>query len=252
MAKKITLLIAATMVTLFFTVAAHGQEVPPGALVQIIDCSLQDGVTMADAVAQARSYSWDETSPNLVFFRQSVYGGSYRENYDFRIASYFPSYSEMISRFSAEKARQRQTRSAGFFTCDPVTRRLIQAHPVNPENDGFAGDGTLMTTRFCRLNDGKTIADAHTFAQGVASNFANAGDTSLAQMYTLEQGPIGDTVYGRGVVFATVPATPAAFGEREDLRRDGFDPLEGLRPLPVSCDAPAMWFTSAIHRGGNN
>ena len=51
MIKKAMLLIAPTMVTLFFTVTAHGQEVPPGALVQMIDCSLQDGVTMADAVA---------------------------------------------------------------------------------------------------------------------------------------------------------------------------------------------------------
>ena len=257
MVKKTILLIAPTMVTLFFTVTAHGQEVPPGALVQIINCSLHDGVTMAEAVELARSQTWDETSPGAVFFRQSVYGGSYREDYDFTIASYYPSYSEQIRRFSAAISRpdtrmRTGRRGTDLFTCDPATLRLTQAHPVNPENDGFPGDATIMTTRFCRVNDGKTIADAYTFAQGIASNFANAGDTSLAQMYTLEQGPIGDTVYGRGVVFATVPATPAAFGERQDLRRDGFDPLEGLRPLPVSCDAPAMWFTSAIHRGGNN
>ena len=257
MLKKIILLIAPVIVAFFFTVTAHGQEIPAGALVRIIDCSLQDGVTMADAVEQARSYSWDETSPNAVFFRQSVYGGSYRENYDFRIASYFPSYSEMISRYSAEKARQRRTKSAGFYTCDPATRRLTQAHPVNPgNNDGFTGDATLMATRFCRLNDGKTIADAYAFAQGVASNFANAGDNSLYQMYTLEQGATGELIgeggSGRGLVLATVPATPEAFGERMDLSRDGFQPVENLRPLPVSCDAPSMWFTSAIHRGGNN
>ena len=101
MVKKTILLIAPTMVTLFFTVTAHGQEVPPGALVQIINRSLHDGVTMAEAVELARSQTWDETSPGAVFFRQSVYGGSYRENYDFRIASYFPSYSEMISRYSS-------------------------------------------------------------------------------------------------------------------------------------------------------
>ena len=254
MLKKIILLIAPVIVAFFFTVTAHGQEIPAGALIRIIDCSLQDGVTMADAVEQARSYSWDETSPNAVFFRQSVYGGSYRENYDFRIASYFPSYSEMLSRYSAEKARQRRTKSAGFYTCDPATRRLTQAHPVNPgNNDGFTGDATLMTTRFCRLNDGKTIADAWEFAQGVASNFANAGDTSLYQVWTRELGPVGATVAGSpGLILATVPATPEAFGERMDLRRDGFDPLEGLRPLPVSCDFPGMWITHAIHRGGNN
>jgi hypothetical protein len=258
MAKKVILLIAPTMVTLFFTVAAHGQEIPSGPLVRITNCSLNEGVTMAEAVAFARSQTWDETSPGAVFFRQSVYGGSYRENYDFTIASYFPSYGEMIRRFNAANARPNTRmrtfrRGSDLFTCDQSTRRLTQSHPVNQgNNDGFTGDGTLMTTRFCRVNDGKTIADAYAFAQGVASNFANAGDNSLYSMYRLEAGPIGDTLTGRGLVLATVPATQEAFAERMDLRRDGFDPLEGLRPLPVSCDAPAMWFTHAIHRGGNN
>jgi len=258
MLKKVIVLVAPAIVTSFFTVTAQAQDIPTGPLVRISNCSLNEGVTMAEAVAFARSRTWDETSPGAVFFRQSIYGGSYRENYDFTIASYFPSYSEMIGRVNAASNRPNTRmrtfrRMSDFFTCDPTTRRMTHSHPVNQgNNDGFTGESTLMTTRFCRINDGQTMADAFAFAQGVARNYANAGDNSLYSMYTLELGPIGDTVAGRGLVLATVPATAEAFGERMDLRRDGLDALEGLRPLPVSCDAPSMWRTYAIHRGGNN
>ena len=258
MLRKVVLLVAPAIVTSFFTVTAQAQDIPTGPLVRIIQCSLHDGVTMAEAVELGRAQTYDESSPSAVFFRQSIYGGSYRESSDFTIASYFPSYSEMIRRVGAEIARpdtrmRTGTRGRDLFTCDPATLRLTHSHPVNQgNNDGFTGDGTLMTTRFCRVNDGQTMADAYAFAQGVARNYANAGDNSLYSMYTLELGPIGDTVAGRGLVLATVPATPEAFGERMDLRRNGLDALEGLRPLPVSCDAPSMWFTHAIHRGGNN
>jgi len=258
MVKKAILLIAPTMVTLFFTVAANGQALPSGSLNRLLNCSLNDGVTMAEAVEWARAQPRDDTSPNAIFFRQAVMTGSSRENSDFTIASYFPSYGEWVQRVGAANARPDNrmrpgTRGSDFFTCDPSTLRLNLNRFVNAENnDGITGDMTLMTTRFCRLNDGKTVADAWEFAQGVASNFANAGDTSLYQVWTRELGPVGDTVAGSGVVLATVPATPEAFGERMDLRRDGFDPLEGLRPLPVSCDFPGMLITHTIHLGGNN
>jgi hypothetical protein len=259
MVKKAILLIAPTMVTLFFTVAAHGQEMPAGSLNRLLDCSLNDGVTMAEAVEWARAQPRDDTAPNAIFFRQAVMSGSSRENSDFTIASYYPSYGEWVQRVGAANARpdnrmRTGTRGGDLFTCNPSTLRLNLNRFVNPDNnDGFPGDMTLMTTRFCRVNDGKTIADAWEFAQGVASNFANAGDTSLYQVWTRELGPVGATVAGSpGLILATVPATPEAFGERMDLRREGFDVLEGLRPLPVSCDFPGMWITHAIHRGGNN
>lgn len=258
MIKKAILLVIPAMVSLLFSVAVQAQDIPTGPLVRISNCSLNEGVTMREAVAFARAQTWDETSPAAVFFRQSIYGGSYRENYDFTIASYFPSYSEMIGRRNVASNRPNTRmrtfrRMSDFFTCDPTTRRMTHSHPVNQgNNDGFTAESTLMTTRFCRVNDGQTMADAFAFAQGVARNYANAGDNSLYSMYTLELGPIGDTVAGRGLVLATVPATAEAFGERMDLRRGGLDALEGLRPLPVSCDAPSMWRTHAIHRGGNN
>ena len=244
-------------VALLFSFSAHGQGMPPGVLVQTINCSLNEGTSMAEAVQWARSVPRDETAPNLIFFRQAVYTGNFRTENDFRIASYYPSYAEMVSRVTASIARSSEnrvrpgTRQSDLFTCDPSTSRLALNRTVNPgSNDGFSGDGTLMTTRFCRLNEGATPADAYAFAQGVASNYRAGGDNSLMQVYTRALGPVGNTVAGRGVVIASVPATPAAFAARMDLAREGLNALEGLT-LPMACDYPAMWFTHSVHRAGN-
>ena len=87
MLKKLILLIAPTMVIFCFTVAAHGQEMPSGSLNRLVNCSLNDGVSMAEAVEWARAQPRDDTSPNAIFFRQAVMTGSSRENSDFTSAS---------------------------------------------------------------------------------------------------------------------------------------------------------------------
>ncbi len=254
--KTICTVVGSTAVALLLSVSAYGQEMPAGVPVQTTSCSLNEGTSMAEAVEWARSVPRDENSPNFIFFRQAIFNGNFRASNDFTIASYYPSYAEMVRRVGANIARPDNrvrpgTRASDLFTCDGSTTTVALNRFVNPdENDGFTGDATLMTTRFCRLNDGATAADAYAFAQGVASNFRAACDNSLMQMYTRALGPVGNTVAGRGLVIATVPATPAAFGARMDLAREGLNALEGLT-LPMACDYPALWVTNAVHRAGN-
>ena len=259
MTKKLLLLFCSLIVAMSaLCITARAQELPSGPINNLLNCSLNDGVTMAEVVEWARLQPRDDNAPNAIFFRQALFTGVLRNNSDFTIANFYPSYAEMIRRVEARSARSRIRertfrRGADLFTCDPSTSRIVHNRFVNPgDNDGFSGDMTLMQTRFCRLRDGQTVADAWEFAQGIARNYAAAGDKSLFQMWTRELSPVGDTVAGGAVVLSAVPATPDAFGMRLDLRRNGVDPLEGLRPIPVTCDAPAMWATHAIHRGGIN
>lgn len=253
--KKTLTLVSSTALVFLFSFSAYGQDMPAGNLLRLVNCSLNDGTRMAEAVQWARSAPRDETAANLIFFRQAIYTGSFRDSSDFTIASYYPSYAELVSRVGARGARPRTrvrpvTRASDLFTCDPSTARLNRSRFVNPGNDGFSGEGTLMTTRLCRLNDGAAVADAYAFAQGVARNFEAAGDNSLMQLVTRELGPVGERVAGRGVQIATVPATPESFAARNDLVGEGLNPLEGLT-LPMSCDYPASWFTHAVYRAGN-
>lgn len=232
-------------------VALEAQELPPGVFVQTIACSLNEGSTMPAVVTWARAVPRDETAPDAIFFREAIFNPAFRENDDFTIASYYPSFEEMVARVGAAGARPANrtrpaVRASDLFTCNPSTLSLSLNRTVNPDSDVFEGPATLMSTRFCQLNEGATAADAFAFAQEVAAKFRAAGDNSLMQMYTRTLGPVGDTVAGRGVMITAVAATPEAFAARMDLPNNGLDVLEGLTP-PVACDYPAMWRTNRVH-----
>lgn len=251
--KKLTIL-GPLGFSLFVSFTAHGQDMPVGNVVQSLDCTLNDGVTIGELVEWGRSVPRDENSPVAIYYRQAIYAGSYRASNDFRIASYYPSYSEMTKRIAANRAMPANRirsgiRAEDLYTCDNATQRTSQVREVNPGNDAFTGDQTLMTMRFCRLIEGSTIDDAFAFAQDVAANYRAHGDNSLSQVYTRSLGPVGDTVAGSGLVFASVPATWTDFGARMDIAMAN-NVLEGLT-LPVACDYPAMWITNAVHREAN-
>lgn len=233
--------------------SAYGQDMPAGVLVQTISCSLNDGVSMGEVVRWARANPRDGSPPDAVFFRQAIYAGNFRENYDFRIASYYPSYGELNARQEANRSRpdvraRSGTRGSDLFTCNPATQSLAINRTI-PGGDGFSGEETMMTTRFCRLNEGATVADAYRFAQGVANNYRSEGDTALMQVYTRALGPVQEQP-PRGVVITSVPATSAAWAARMDLGREGFNATAGLT-LPMACDAPALWRTYSVYRSGN-
>ncbi|MBM63858.1 MAG: hypothetical protein CL484_13005 [Acidobacteria bacterium] len=244
-------------VAVFFLlgVSGYGQDMPSGGLVRLVNCSLNEGTTMAEAVNWARNAPRDDTDASLIFFRQAIFTGAFQASSDFTIASYYPSYGEMVSRVGARGALPQNRvrpgrRASDLFTCDPSSARLNRSRIVNPDSDGFSGEGTLMSSRLCRLNEGASVADAYAFAQGIARNFAAGGDNSLMQVVTREHGPVGERVAGRGVALLTVPATPEGFASRRDLQAGGLRALQGLT-LPMACDYPAMWFTHAVHRAGN-
>lgn len=238
--------------SVLFSCIATGQEMPSGQVVRTIDCSLNAGVSMGEAVEWARNQPRDPAvSPGQIYFRQAIFAGNYRADYDFRQAMYYPSYTEMDARVVASNARPENrirsgTRATDLFTCHQETHRVSIVRGVNPGNDGFSGQQTNMTTRFCQLNEGASMQDAYGFAQGVAANFSKGGINDLMQLYTRGLGPVGDTVAGRGFVIAAVPATRANWGARLDYARNN-NVLDGLSPQ-LSCDYPVMWITNAVYR----
>ena len=105
-----------------------------------------------------------------------------------------------------------------------------------------------MTTRFCRLNDGATIADAWEFINGIAAAFEEAGDNSIMQMTTRSLGPVSGRIgNNNAVIISTVPATAMKWAERRDMPRNGLRPGAGLDQV-MSCNFPAMWITHSIFR----
>lgn len=248
MAKLQTLIVLS--LGLLTSIAAHAQQLPAGNLVVQIDCSLADGVTFQEAVVYGRNQARDENQPGQVFYRRPIFvDPGFGENYDFRVALYYTSFAEYVSRTSTPPSRDVQhaaDRRPDYFTCNLASQRISQVRGI-PESDGFSGDVSLMTTRLCMLNDGQTVADAYQFVLGVAANYRAAGETSLMQMYVRSLGPVENGVAGGAVLIASVGATAESMAARLDLVREGLNVLAGLTP-PMSCNYPALWETNAVYR----
>jgi len=230
------------------------QNMPAGVLVSTVDCKLNAGITMPQAVAWARNQPRNGPQPGLEFYRFAQVNAGFLENYDFRIAQYFQGFDHMVQVVSSTAGMpanrvQPAVRATDLYTCDPATRSVATNRTVNTDNDGFTGQVTLMHTRFCVLEEGETLADAWNFVRAVNANYREAGNNSLMQLYNREIGPVGNMqIAGRGVVIAAVPATVQDWGQRMDMGRDGFRALEGVTSPFAACNYPAVWLTHATYR----
>ena len=249
--RKICVLSSITFAVLMSS-AATGQGMPPGALVNTIDCSLNDGVSMVQAVEWARNLPREEMQPNAEFYRENIIGrSSYKDDYDFRIASYFSSYSQMVATVGGNAAlpanRTRPVqRATDLYTCDQATLRIVTSRPI-PGGDAFTGPLTLMSGFFCRINDDSNLGDVWEALLAVNDNYADEGESSLVQMISTTFGPVQNRGNGDFVGIAVIPATPEAWGARRDMPRNGFSPFEGVE-LPMSCNFPSLWLTHAAYR----
>ena len=247
--KRLSIFISLTIYA-FFSFSASAQDMPPGVVVRTLNCALNPGVSMAEVVAWGRSLPRDENSANQVFFREALHhSNDFETNYDFQIAWYHGSWTEYISNTEGSRGGSPAflglQRPQDLMTC-AASDAVVLSRGI-PDNDGFTGDETLMMTRFCSLEEGKTIADAYEFAAGVAANFRRAGNNSLMQVNTRSIGPVANRT-GTAVVLAEVAATPESMAERLELTRNGLNPTAGLDGPFTICNFPAMWRTYAIVR----
>lgn len=248
----------ALILPLVFCYSANAQDMPVGQLVTTIDCKLNDGVTIGQAVEWARNQPRTGPQPGVEFYREAVINGNFLQNYDFRIAQYFQNFSHLVevasSVASAPANRVQPTvRDSDLYTCDLASQRVMNNRAVNPDGDGFAGQVTVMHTRLCILEEDKSLEDAWEFVVAVNENYSAEGNASLMQLYNRELGPLpGSNAQnaGRGVIIAAVPATPQSWGERMDMSRSGFQPLRGVTPPFEYCNYPAVWLTHSTWRTG--
>jgi len=246
----------AFFLSIVFCYSANAQDMPVGQLVSTVDCKLNDGVTMAQSVEWARNRPRTGPQPGFEFYRQARINGNFLQNYDFRIAQYFQSFSHMVevvgsNNNAAANRLQPTVRASDLYTCNPATQSVSINRTANPNNDGFTGDVTVMHTRLCILAEDETLQDAWEFVVGVNRNYSDAGNSSLMQLYNRVLGPLPGANApnaGRGVVIAAVPSTPQAWGARMDMPMDGFQALRGVSSPFEYCNYPAVWITNATYR----
>ncbi len=249
--KKLSV-ISAFLIYVFASVSASAQDAPV-VLVRTLNCSLNPGISMVEAVEWGRNLPRDNTSANAVFFRELLHGGSNREAGDFQIAWYHGTWAQYVERMEANRggglAFRQLVRPADIMTCDPGSDRLINSRSV-PGGDALEGNDTLMMTRVCFLNEESTYGDAWEWVNGIFNNFSDAGNTSLMQMNRRATGPFQNyNPNRRGFVIQEVGANPASFASRMDISLST-NVTAGLGSVVEGCNRPALWRTHTIYQGG--
>lgn len=231
------------------------QDMPPAAVVQIVPCVLNQGYAVQDAVRVARSLRRDENSPNAAFIREPLFlDPAFSERYDLVAALYYPSFSELISRREANQASttprpEPRTRLRDVMACNFAASTIRLSRAI-PETDGFTSGDTLMTVRYCELEEGRNISDALEFVRRIAAAYRAENSNLLMQVTTPRLGNRIGRLPGRRLRVNTVASTSTAMAERLDLSRNGFNAAEGLTS-PMRCSVPALWRTYATFRRGN-
>ena len=241
--RKMNLLITLFVSSLSW-VSTNAQEIemPPGAVVRVIDCTItSDRFTFDELVARARQLDFDENAPNAIFFRRPIYtSGEYFENNDLQIAAYYSSVTEMVDRRVASGDD-----SYGRLPIACGAPRVIRTINVNPNNSEW--DQTAMTTRFCSLSSDSSLRSAYSRFKTGTQNFSNAGNDSLLQMSVPLMG--GNLNPNFDFVLATVGSTLQETTERIDMFREGFRPLQSSPSSSpfFSCGRYSMWATNRIY-----
>ena len=223
----------------------------PASVVRTRNCNVNDGYTFADVVTAARALPRDANSPNLVFMREAVLASpEYQENWDFQLASYYPSYEEMFERRAARNVSPLppvgHVSPQSMTTCGPVF--LVESTIVH-FGEGNPGDATAMLTRLCDATN-TTRRAAYNRIATIAANFAAEGNDMLVQVFApAVGGSIGLT--NSQFMIGVVGSTFAGIATRLDLLRTGFRPGAGLPPAGFSCNRWSGWNTHKVHAAAN-
>jgi hypothetical protein len=250
--KSISLALFAVSL-LVSTNQSYGQNMNGGMVVSTYDCRLAEGRTMEEAISWARQEKRGEWAPNNIFYRQPLVP-PYQYEYDFTIVRYYSSWSdyvsksEMVYKMSLDSAAPRERSNierSKFMNCDPKSRKILRVRGV-PGGD-TPSDETLMTARFCRLDEGKTMADAWNRVNHIAENWRSQGDNTAMQLVHRAMGPgnSNTTTQGRQYVINEIGETPESTASRWDKGWEGFDARTGSEPVS-QCNYPTLWRTHRV------
>ena len=97
--KNISIYFSFLVFILISTVSQAQQSMPAGTVIRVLNCTIDEGYTYAQIVERAKDLDRDENSASQIFMRRPIYTqAEYKENWDFQVAAYYPSYAELSKR----------------------------------------------------------------------------------------------------------------------------------------------------------
>ena len=244
MKTTVYLLVASTL--LFGSTSALSQDAPPASsVVRTMNCRLNDGIAMSDLIEAARTLPRDANSPDLTFVRDAIMASpEYRQNWDFQVATVYPSYQEMSSRRAARRANpltSDQVSPAAMSTCgDPW---IVDRHNVRSSDNLTATNA--MVTRLCERT-GSTRAEVHSRIAEIAENYASGGADLFVSIDTPGVGGSINLTASQFILRVVGPGITQML----DLRRTGSQ--VGGGDGGFSCNRWSGWRTDTVSSAATN
>jgi hypothetical protein len=224
---------------------AQDMQMPAGAVVRTVNCTITDDrLTFDDVLERARQLDFSENAPIAIQFRRPIYlSAEYVA--DFQIAAYYSSYSDM---FDKRVALGNSSGGQLPIVCDQAL--VVRNVPVN--DGGGLDDTSIMTTRFCNLNEGNTLRSAFNRMLDVTANYErDAENTTAVQIWT--QGLGGPVNPPWDFMMALVGTDRQELAQRMDLAREGYrgGRGNGWALGGFTCTRQALWSTNRVYSENN-
>ena len=242
----------AVAVSLFISLSAFAQEMPPGQIIVVTGCLINEGYNVDDVMAAARGLDYSSAeSPNFIFYRQPVTGNGVLENLLMRV-NYFNNLEHWTDWSGPPPSAARQMLGR-MLTCNSTNRTISMNYNIGAVGQPYEGgtaEAGLVTTRACRLKSGSTIQEAYNTLLNFNRQFRDQGDTSLFQISHRFIGPTPDVDMGSRFLIRTTGTTPEGLARRIDMTENSV----GTPPdfAGEDCGDAVLWFSHVAHWGGVN
>lgn len=229
---------------------AQDAEMPPGQVIVVTACLINDGYTVSDVMTAARAidYSADD-SPNFVFYRQPISGNNVPSNLLMRV-NYFNDLEHWAGRNFGEPSTARRLLNR-MLSCNTTNRTMSKNYNIGPGGQPYEG-GTapsgLVATAACNLKPGVTLQQVYNQLLAFNQPYRDAGDTTLFQLSHRFMGSTANVDMGSRFLLRFTGTTPEGLATRIDMG----DKLVGTPPDfgGENCRDFVLWTSHVAHWGG--
>lgn len=238
-------LISLFTISLFVSFSVHGQDAPPGNLIVVTPCTINDGNTVADVIAEARNNNIGDGGPNLIFYRYPVASNGAPSNRLMRVV-----YWSNMEHWATSGGAGGDTRLSRMLTCENTNRTFHNNWNVGSGGNAYNGgenDSSLVAARFCTVAAGVTVQQFIAELTNYAEMYRDEGDATLMQLSQRFLGPRPDAEMGTAFTIRTVGTDAAGLARRFDMTVPGIGAPDG--PFEITCGDASLFRSYVTHWG---
>lgn len=211
----------------------YSQEISsPSSVYVATRCTIEDGYSMTDVVAELRANDID--GPLRAFVRQPISSLDMAENEFMRIVVW-----ENMEDWTENASTASNTET---HRCANAQRRFFTNRRVGTNSTAYEDGVSLVTTMRCDLRKGTNISDVYNNLNRNQLSREQNGDTSILQFSHLLLGPSPEVDLRSSIVIRRVGATELSLARSLDMLWEGDLSIGTPANAPaIQCRNPTLW-----------